>query len=303
MKKTGLSMLLLIVLTATKAAPGNSAGYGQMQALITTPGNNTDSSFIQQQPDTVSYQTFYDELSPYGKWVDYPGYGYVWSPSDPGFRPYYTNGYWSSTNIGFAWVSDYPWGWAPFHYGRWFYETGYGWLWVPGYEWAPAWVCWRNSADCYGWAPLAPGMELGVSVGINIPFEHWAFIPHQYIYERNMGHFMIDERRTESILSASVIINNTKYTAGRTLYATGPRIGEVERYTGTHITPVVIHDHPRPAVAEVNDHEMRVFKPAVQQPHEPVTMRPKEIKLYKDLPHDNGRRGTWSAFAHAREHR
>ena len=25
----------------------------------------------------VSYQTFYDELSPYGRWIDYPGQGYV----------------------------------------------------------------------------------------------------------------------------------------------------------------------------------------------------------------------------------
>ncbi|HET6724229.1 MAG TPA: hypothetical protein VFH07_15825, partial [Chitinophagaceae bacterium] len=28
----------------------------------------------------VSFQTFYDDLSPYGQWIDYPQYGYVWSP-------------------------------------------------------------------------------------------------------------------------------------------------------------------------------------------------------------------------------
>ena len=302
MKKTGLAMLLLVVLATAKGAPYNSVDYGH-QTLLTAsfPDNYTDISFIQEPDTTVSYQAFYDELSPYGKWVDYPGYGYVWSPADPDFRPYYTNGYWNYTNMGFTWVSNYPWGWAPFHYGRWFYETGYGWLWVPGYEWGPAWVSWRNSADYYGWAPLAPGMDIGVSVGINIPFEHWAFLPHRYIYERDMGHYMLDERKNETVLSASVIINNTKYTPGRTLFATGPRIEEVERFTGKHKSPAVIHAHPRPAVAEVNDREMRIFKPAIQPPHEPVTMRPKEIKLYKDLPHDNGRRGTWSALAHTRE--
>ena len=303
MKKTGLSIFLLVLLATVNAAPGNSAAYRQNKQRTTAYSNNTDSSVIQDPDTTVTYQTFYDELSPYGKWIDYPGYGYVWSPADADFRPYYTNGYWNYTDMGFTWVSDYPWGWAPFHYGRWFYETGYGWLWVPGYEWAPAWVSWRNSTDYYGWAPLAPGMDIGVSVGINIPYEHWAFIPHRYIYERDMRHYILDERSNETVLSASVVINNTRRTPGRTLFATGPRIEEVERFTGKHISPVVIHAHPRPAVAAVNDHEMRIFRPAIQPPHEPVTMRPKEIKLYRDLPHDNGRRGTWSAMAHAHEHR
>jgi hypothetical protein len=38
---------------------------------------------------SVSFQTFYDELSPYGQWIDDPNYGYVWVPDvDAGFRPY-----------------------------------------------------------------------------------------------------------------------------------------------------------------------------------------------------------------------
>jgi hypothetical protein len=40
------------------------------------------------QQVSVSFQLFYDELSPYGMWVDYPNYGYVWIPDgDPGFSP------------------------------------------------------------------------------------------------------------------------------------------------------------------------------------------------------------------------
>ena len=36
----------------------------------------------------VTYQTFYDELSPYGRWVEYPEYGYVWVPdAGPDFQP------------------------------------------------------------------------------------------------------------------------------------------------------------------------------------------------------------------------
>src|SRR5215212_7218730 len=37
---------------------------------------------------TVSYQTFYDELSPYGQWIESPEYGYVWTPDMDDFRPY-----------------------------------------------------------------------------------------------------------------------------------------------------------------------------------------------------------------------
>ena len=105
----------------------------------------------------VSYQSFYDQLSPYGNWINYPGYGYVWMPNTgPDFQPYATNGNWIYTNAGWTWASNYSWGWAPFHYGRWFYENGYGWMWVPGNEWAPAWVSWRGGGDYYGWAPLVP---------------------------------------------------------------------------------------------------------------------------------------------------
>src|SRR4029077_7618549 len=86
-----------------------------------------------QPAGDVSYQTFYDELSPYGQWIDYPEYGYVWCPDQgPDFRPYSTGGHWEwSDEYEWTWVSDYDWGWAAFHYGRWLYDPYYGWLWVP----------------------------------------------------------------------------------------------------------------------------------------------------------------------------
>jgi hypothetical protein len=92
MKKAGLSILLLFLLASVNAAPGNSAAYGQNQQRINPSADNADLSLNQDPDTTVTYQTFYDELSPYGKWIDYPGYGYVWSPAEPDFRPYYTNG-------------------------------------------------------------------------------------------------------------------------------------------------------------------------------------------------------------------
>ena len=77
-------------------------------------------TFAQYNPDEeVSYQTFYDELSPHGRWVEYPGQGYVWVPdAEEDFQPYSTNGHWVwSDDYEWMWVSDYEWGWAPFHYG------------------------------------------------------------------------------------------------------------------------------------------------------------------------------------------
>lgn len=59
---------------------------------------------------SITFQTFYDELSPYGQWIDDPQYGYIWAPNvDRGFRPYYTNGYWVMTEYGNTWVSNYNW--------------------------------------------------------------------------------------------------------------------------------------------------------------------------------------------------
>src|ERR1700734_1893031 len=114
-------------------------------------------------PQPVSYQVFYDDLSPYGQWIDYPGYGYVWMPdAGPDFKPYATNGHWVYSDEGWIWASDYEWGWATFHYGRWFFDPSYGWMWIPGNEWAPAWVNWRQNSDYYGWAPLGPNFSQGM---------------------------------------------------------------------------------------------------------------------------------------------
>src|ERR1039458_8402512 len=107
--------------------------------LFTTAGFKAHAQDVQ-----VSFQTFYDNLSPYGQWVSDPQYGNVWVPNEEGnFRPYGSRGHWVMTDYGNTWVSDDPWGWACYHYGRWTYDNYYGWIWVPGYEWAPAWVSWR----------------------------------------------------------------------------------------------------------------------------------------------------------------
>ncbi|RYG03053.1 MAG: hypothetical protein EOO07_32300, partial [Chitinophagaceae bacterium] len=61
---------------------------------------------VKAQDDNVSLQQFYDELSPYGTWIQDPQYGYVWRPDvdQAEFRPYYTNGRWVMTEYGNTWV-------------------------------------------------------------------------------------------------------------------------------------------------------------------------------------------------------
>ena len=49
---------------------------------------------ISAQQGYMNYQGFYDQLSPYGQWVENPNFGYVWIPYEgSGFTPYLSNGY------------------------------------------------------------------------------------------------------------------------------------------------------------------------------------------------------------------
>src|SRR5699024_5710501 len=128
-------------------------------------------------------------------------YGQVWIANERNFTPYETGGHWAHTDYGWTWVSDYEWGWAPFHYGRWDWEPGLGWYWVPGYDWGPAWVAWRDGGDYYGWAPLAPGLNVsvGVSFGSRIPSGRWVFAPRRYITNRDINRYYVPRTRNVTI--------------------------------------------------------------------------------------------------------
>jgi len=200
-------------------------------------------------PEDVSYQTFYDQLSPYGQWIEDPEYGYVWMP-DAGsdFKPYSSNGYWAYTDEGWTWDSGYPWGWAAFHYGRWFFRDGYGWMWVPGNEWAPAWVAWRNSDSYYGWAPLGPSVSLTIAGGYNPPPHYWCFVPHQYISSPHVSNYYVRETSNITIINRTTIINNTTVInrPRNQHYGYGPDPNEVVRYTGSPLHPIPIRESRTP---------------------------------------------------------
>ncbi|ACT95814.1 conserved hypothetical protein [Dyadobacter fermentans DSM 18053] len=191
----------------------------------------------------VTFETFYDELAPYGRWVRNPQFGSVWIPDVPrGFQPYSTAGYWEQTEYGNTWVSEYDWGWAPFHYGRWNYDDYYGWFWVPDYEWGPAWVNWRSGGGYYGWAPLGPGVNINVS--INIPSFWWVFVPQRYITSPRWHSYCAPARRVSHYYNNTVVINNYYRSDNRT-YVFGPRRDEIERVTRRSVPVRTIDASPR----------------------------------------------------------
>ena len=216
---------------------------------------------------SVSYQTFYDELSPYGEWIDYPEYGYVWQPSlGSGFQPYSTNGHWVwSDEYEWIWVSDYAWGWGPFHYGRWFQDPGYGWMWQPGYDWSPAWVSWRTGGDYYGWAPIRPGININIGFGnYNPPSNYWCFAPRRYINSPRINNYYVDRSRNVTIINNTTIINNNYGRRGNNIYVNGPRRDDAARYAG-NIRSVRVRDASRPGAREVRGSNVSLYRPRIDQ--------------------------------------
>ena len=218
---------------------------------------------------SVSYQDFYDELSPYGTWIDYPSYGHVWHPAITGdFRPYLTNGYWDYSTEGWMWQSNYNWGWAPFHYGRWVYDDMYGWLWIPGYEWSPAWVTWGMVDGFYGWAPLMPEVNVGIAFGLWRPAaSYWNFVARDHIYDRDIFNHVERRELATNYASRITVINNFSNTSVHNqFYSKGPDLKEVERYTNHSITPAAIRETNTGGAARREGNELQVFRPTVSHP-------------------------------------
>lgn len=214
------------------------------------------------QEEDVSLQTFYDELSPYGSWIQDPQYGYVWRPDvDQGdFRPYYTNGRWVMTEYGNTWVSDYNWGWAPFHYGRWIYNSYNEWVWIPDTTWGPAWVSWRSGGGYYGWAPLSPGININISFGggYHIPNSWWCFVPQSNIYYDRFPRYRSYNNVT--IINNTTIINNV-YRGGRNTYYTGPGRDDIRRATNRDVRVYSINRTNRSDRGNITNNTVNIYNP------------------------------------------
>jgi hypothetical protein len=209
----------------------------------------------------ITFQTFYDELAPYGQWMVHPEHGSIWIPDvEAGFQPYATNGHWIMTEYGNTWVSDYVWGWAPFHYGRWFYDDYNGWCWIPGNEWGPAWVAWRSGGGYYGWAPLGPGIT--INININIPVRHWVFVPQRYITYTHIYRYCVARPQIVHVYHRSVYIHNT-YRHNNRVYVCGPYRHEIERVIHRNVPVHRIEHSHRPDRAVAHNGSVRMYRPEV----------------------------------------
>jgi DNA segregation ATPase FtsK/SpoIIIE-like protein len=213
--------------------------------------------------------SFYEDLSPYGDWVEHPGNGYVFIPTgvSPDWRPY-TVGQWIWTDeYGWYWESEEPFGWATFHYGRWGYDDDYGWYWVPGDEWAPAWVNWRDSEDdsVTGWSPIAPPRQ-GYAVGYVATPEpaieqSWVFVPTARMVSPRVYQYAYPVRETV------VYVNRTPrrwYLPRDRFYVNRPFARErVVKYVGVGNVPVrkVTIVTRRPAWGVRNNDAIFVYRP------------------------------------------
>lgn len=210
----------------------------------------------------VSLQTFYDELSPYGTWIQDTQYGYVWRPDvdQSDFRPYYTNGRWAMTEYGNTWVSNYDWGWAPFHYGRWVINSYRQWIWLPDTNWGPAWVDWRSGDGYYGWAPMAPSISINLSFGrrYSVPEFCWNFIPQSNIYINSFPRY--DYGRNNVYIRNTTIINNT-YVYNRRSYYGGPRMEDIRRATNRDVRVYRFDQSSRPGASRVSGRDVSIYRP------------------------------------------
>ena len=200
---------------------------------------------------------YYDALSPYGAWVDVPGYGWCWQPTvvvvNPDWQPYCDNGCWEWTDQGWYWDSYYTWGWAPFHYGRWCQYPGYGWLWCPDNTWGPAWVCWRDYPGYCGWAPLPPGacftaglgwtyngLAVGLNFGFNLRPRCFTFCDYNDFCSRHPFDRFQHGRDADRFFHDSRVDNAFALDAQHHFVNRGIDPSRIEAATHTPIRPVVV---------------------------------------------------------------
>lgn len=265
----GLAVLLLLVVVLASAQDqyNDNPPPANNQDDYYYQDNNNNYDEDQDNNNGMSYQTFYDQLSPYGNWIYYPGRGYCWVPQvDNDFSPYLTNGHWVYTDAEWTWVSDYPWGWAAFHYGRWFFDAEYGgWLWSPGYQWGPAWVTWGEYGGFYCWAPLGWGEPLAGSIWAQ---RHWYFVHRDLICnEHLMNHVVVnrvDVDREVGVGTRISVINRSN-TFNNTVFNAGPRREDVERYIGHNLNTVRINNEVKPGVVRITGNQVNIYRPTISR--------------------------------------
>ena len=311
----GLAVALALALFAGQARAqdqqDNHSAVSQNISDASAPASN-DSDVVpndstgapQNGGDSVSFQTFYDQLAGQGSWIQTDKYGYVFQPteSDPNWRPY-TYGHWVNTDAGMTWVSDDSFGWATDHYGRWVNLDGYGWVWVPGYTWAPAWVSWREGDDDVGWAPLPPdsdegidyyddddyftGFDLGFHIGDDCDLAYgigpWCynFCPIAYIGDPYCWRHFRDRSDNFALIGHTRNVTNINFNRDGTgrfgrVHAEGPSVAALNARSRTPIAHASLTSASRLGSAGLHGNSLAVYAPRVD-PATVKTARPAAV--------------------------
>ena len=248
--------------------------------------------YVSTAPPEVSY--FYDDLSPYGTWVQLDGVGWCWQPRvvviNRSWQPYCDSGHWVFTDAGWFWQSDYSWGWAPFHYGRWQLHERCGWVWTPDRVWGPAWVTWRYEGDHCGWAPLPPHADFdvhlgyrfnGVAVAASFDFglrpDHFTFIAVRDFHSHDYAQHRLPPAEVTQVYNHTTVINNYIVNNNNTVINQGIRPEQVAAATHSEVRKVAIRDVPAPAAAAAASRggaraEVAVYRPELHAPARPVNV-------------------------------
>jgi len=257
---------------------------GSTGALSAQPPNAPD------QAGGVDISFFYDQLSPYGSWVESRSYGWVWLPSGVGadWRPYQA-GHWVMTDYGWTWLSDEPFGWAAYHYGRWVNDPDYGWEWVPGYEWGPAWVAWRTGGGYIGWAPLPPevrfragiGLDFGgVDLDVALGPTRFCFVQERSFLRPNVATYVEGPARNVTIINNTT--NITKYTVvNNRVVNQGIPVQRAEQVTGQRVQRLqiaAVKSGAPPRSAQVRGSQLTVFQPPIVKRSTPPPPPPQRAR-------------------------
>jgi uncharacterized protein DUF6600 len=227
------------------------------------------------QSATAQPVRYFDEpLAPYGYWVDDPYYGRVWRPRETpaDWRPYVYGRWVYTSEYGWVWVSEEPWGWVVYHYGHWVWNSHYGWVWVAGDVWGPSWVEWCYGGGYVGWTPMPPDpyWQGGYYHGVydcSSPRYHSSavFVSEAYFASPRVSAHLVAP--AQNALVARGTVNVTNYARRDGLIANRSiDIARLQAATGHPIRPirVVQANGPVPVGASRGAlQELRIYRPAV----------------------------------------
>ena len=143
-------------INASNSAPDSWDKWVKERGNLLADGQNQS---LQYTDAPFSYGL--SDLSTYGGWGFYPGYGYGWQPfgTASGWAPFSVGQWGFYPGLGWTWQSAEPWGWVPYHFGSWQFSPVFGWMWLPGgYNfWSPAPVSWYSVGNQIAWSPVRMG--------------------------------------------------------------------------------------------------------------------------------------------------